>query len=213
MSNKLQELTERLYSEGLSKGKEEGARILEEAGKQADEIVAKAKAEAEAIKAEAEKQAADLQSKVRSDLKMAAEQCLQATRKDIENILTGCICNEGVDKALGDTDFLKQIISAVAEKFSATESVDIALVMPEKLRKEGACLKDRKRHRGRIFQENRGRIYHRTKGRQLFRQSDRGHLPQTHFRVSASCNQKDPFRIAGTYGVQRQHLAEQQLCA
>lgn len=136
MSNKLQELTERLYSEGLSKGKEEGARILEEAGKQADEIVAKAKAEAEAIKAEAEKQAADLQSKVRSDLKMAAEQCLQATRKDIENILTGCICNEGVDKALGDTDFLKQIISAVAEKFSATESVDIALVMPEKLRKE-----------------------------------------------------------------------------
>ena len=68
MSNKLQELTERLYSEGLSKGKEEGARILEEAGKQADEIVAKAKAEAEAIKAEAEKQAADLQSKVRSDL-------------------------------------------------------------------------------------------------------------------------------------------------
>ena len=67
---------------------------------------------------------------------MAAEQCLQATRKDIENILTGCICNEGVDKALGDTDFLKQIISAVAEKFSATESVDIALVMPEKLRKE-----------------------------------------------------------------------------
>ena len=29
MSNKLQELTDKLYTEGLTKGKEEGARILE----------------------------------------------------------------------------------------------------------------------------------------------------------------------------------------
>ena len=37
MQNKLQELTDRLYQEGLSKGKEEGEKLLFEAKAQADE--------------------------------------------------------------------------------------------------------------------------------------------------------------------------------
>ena len=42
--NKLQELTDRLYEEGLSKGKAEGEHILEEARKQAEEEEAARKA-------------------------------------------------------------------------------------------------------------------------------------------------------------------------
>ena len=48
MQNKLQELTDKLYNEGLSKGKQEGEEILAKAKVQAEEIIAKAKAEAEA---------------------------------------------------------------------------------------------------------------------------------------------------------------------
>ena len=40
--DKLQELTDKLYNEGLAKGKEEGARILEDAKKKAEEIIANA---------------------------------------------------------------------------------------------------------------------------------------------------------------------------
>ena len=40
--DKLQELTQKLYNEGLSKGKEEGEAILAKAQAQAQEIVAKA---------------------------------------------------------------------------------------------------------------------------------------------------------------------------
>ena len=40
MDNKLQELTDRLYKEGLSKGKEEGEAILAEASRKAEEIIA-----------------------------------------------------------------------------------------------------------------------------------------------------------------------------
>ena len=47
MQNKLQELTDKLYNEGLSKGKQEGEEILAKAKVQAEEIIAKAKAEAE----------------------------------------------------------------------------------------------------------------------------------------------------------------------
>ena len=49
MSNKLQELTDRLYNEGLSKGKEEGEILLFKARKEADEIIANARKQAEDI--------------------------------------------------------------------------------------------------------------------------------------------------------------------
>ena len=136
MSNKLQELTDKLYTEGLTKGKEEGARILEEARRQAEETVANAKAEAATIIAKAEKDAEDLKAKVDSDLKMASAQCLQATKKDIENVLVSSISTDAVKSALADPDYLKKIISAVAEKFSASEATDLALVLPEKLKAE-----------------------------------------------------------------------------
>ena len=42
MQNKLQELTDRLYQEGLSKGKEEGARLVETAQSEAQAIIEKA---------------------------------------------------------------------------------------------------------------------------------------------------------------------------
>ena len=69
--NKLQELTDKLYNDGLSKGREEGARILEEARKQAEDIIADARKQAESIVAEAHRQADDYSQKVTSDLKMA----------------------------------------------------------------------------------------------------------------------------------------------
>ena len=133
MQDKLQELTEKLYNEGLSKGKEEGERILEQARKDAAAIVAKAKEEAAAISAKAEKDAEDLRSKAESDIRMASAQALQATKKDIENLLTGKLADAS---ALEDTAFLKEVILAVAQKFDAQQAQDISLVLPEKLRSE-----------------------------------------------------------------------------
>ena len=133
MPNKLQELTDRLYNEGLSKGKEEGELLLANARKEAEETIAKAKLEAESIVAAAEKKAAELASKAESDVKTASEQCLQATKKDIENLLTNALCSEKVSDALADPDYIKKIISTVAEKFSTTESADLSLILPASL--------------------------------------------------------------------------------
>ena len=136
MQNKLQELTDKLYQDGLAKGKEEGDKYLAEARAEAEKIVAEAKAQAEKIVAKAEKDAADLAAKAKSDVKMASEQALQATRKDIENILTDSVVKAGTVKALSDADLLKEIILAVAKNFSAQESADLEVVLPESLRKE-----------------------------------------------------------------------------
>ena len=134
--NKLQELTDKLYNDGLSKGREEGERLLEEARRQAEDIVAQARKQADGIVEEARKQADDYSQKVTSDLKMAASQSLQATKKDIENLIIGNFAGEEVKKSLSSADFVKEIIKSVAEKFSSEESSDLSVVLPASLQEE-----------------------------------------------------------------------------
>ena len=136
MQDKLQQLTEQLYNEGLSKGRQQGEAILADARREAGVIVAKAREEAAAITEKARKDAEDLRVKVASDLKMASAQALQATKKDIENLLVGEISAKDTAAALQDPAFLKQIISAVAARFSASEASDLELILPEKLKAE-----------------------------------------------------------------------------
>lgn len=136
MQNKLQELTDKLYNEGLSKGKQEGEEILAKAKVQAEDIIAKAKAEAAAITAAAQKEAEDLRTKVQGDLKMAANQSVAATKKDIETLVVAKMTEGEVKKALTSADFVKEVILAVAKGFSTEEPVDLEVVLPETLKKD-----------------------------------------------------------------------------
>ncbi len=136
MQNKLQELTEKLYQEGLVKGKAEGEEVLAKARQEAAQIIAEAKEKAAAITDKAEKDAEDLKSKVESDLKMASAQCLQATKKDIENLLVGKIEAGKVSETLKDSAFIKEIIKTVAARFNAEQATDLALILPESQKAE-----------------------------------------------------------------------------
>lgn len=136
MQNKLQELTDRLYNEGLSKGKQEGEELLAKAKVQAEEIVAKAQAEAAQIVAAAQKQAEELKAKTASDVRMASSQCLAATKNDIETLIVGKMTDDAVKTALSSADYVKGLIKAVAEKFSTDGPVELAVVLPETMKKE-----------------------------------------------------------------------------
>ena len=87
MQDKLQELTDRLYNEGLSKGKQDGEELLQKAHAEADSIIAQAKAEAERIVAQANKEAEELKTKVTADVKMAATQSIAVTKQEIEKMV------------------------------------------------------------------------------------------------------------------------------
>ncbi len=136
MDNKLQELTDKLYSEGLSKGKAEGEQILADAKKQAEAILAKARKQAEDILAKAGKDAEDLKSRTESDVKMASGQAMQALRQQIENMIVAKAAEEGTSKALSSADFVKEIITAVAKNFSSENPEDLSLVLPESQKAE-----------------------------------------------------------------------------
>ena len=130
----MQELTDKLYNEGLAQGKQEGEEILAKAQVQAEEIIAKAKAEAAAIVSAANKEAEDLKTKVQGDLKMAASQSVAATKKDIETLVVTKMTAGEVAKALTSAEFVKEVIMAVAKGFNAEEPVDLEVVLPEALK-------------------------------------------------------------------------------
>lgn len=136
MQNKLQELTDKLYNEGLSKGKQEGEELLAKARAEAQDIIGAAKAEAEAIVAAARKEAEDLKTKVYGDLKMAANQSVAATKQDIANLIITRTTAGEVTSALNSADFVKQVILAVANGFNAQDPADLEIVLPESLKKE-----------------------------------------------------------------------------
>lgn len=136
MQDKLQELTDKLYNEGLSKGKEEGQRLLDEAKVQAEALVAGARKEAERIIEEAKKNVAEMKTKAELDIRSASAQALQATRKDIESLLLDASCKAPAKAELADAALLKQVILETAKRFSPDAPCDLSLVLPEKLRGE-----------------------------------------------------------------------------
>ena len=134
--NKLQELTDKLYNEGLSKGKQEGEAILEKAKTEAESIVETARKEAEQILSSARKEADGLKTKVTGDLKLAAEQSIAATKQDIENLIVTKLAGAEVKKALSSADFVKEVVLAVAKGFKDSGAEDLDVVLPESLRKD-----------------------------------------------------------------------------
>ena len=102
MQNKLQELTDKLYNEGLSKGKAEGEAILAKANSEAEEIIAQAKKKADAIVAKAQKDAEDLKTKTAGDIALASRQTVSETRQAIEKLIVTEATDAKVKAALSD---------------------------------------------------------------------------------------------------------------
>ena len=127
MQNKLQELTDRLYNEGLSKGKQDG-----------EELLQKAKIEADGIIAQANKEAEELKTKVTADVKMAATQSIAVTKQEIEKMVVTKAAAEGVKANMNNVAFVKDLITSVVKAFNPQNAapVDLSLILPESLKKE-----------------------------------------------------------------------------
>ena len=130
MQNKLQELTQQLYDEGLAKGRQEGDRYLEQARLEADKTLSDARERAAHLIEQAQKSAEDIRQKAESDVRLAASQALQTTRRDVENLIIAKVSEQ---KSASDPEFLKEIIRTVAARFTATEGPDVSLVLPQAL--------------------------------------------------------------------------------
>ena len=125
MENRIQELTEKIYAEGVEKGNAEASRIVDEAKEKAAAIVKKAEAEAAAIVAAAEKKAVELDEHARAEIKLYGAQAVSALKSEAVDIITDSITKAAVkDAVAGDT--LKAMLVKIAERWSADEPVVIS---------------------------------------------------------------------------------------
>ena len=110
MENKIQELTDKIYREGVEKGNEEAQRIVDEARKEAEKLLADARQEAETIVAEARKQSDELAENTKSELKLFANQSLSALKTEITNLLTNQTVSQTVKGFVSDKDYFNKFI-------------------------------------------------------------------------------------------------------
>ena len=122
MDTKIQELTEKIYHEGIEKGNNEAAQIIAEANAKKDKLIAEAEAEAKRIIANAEKQAQDLKKNTDSEVKIAASQAIDSLKKEITNLITGVIAEENVKPVVTDKSFMQKIILEMARSWAKEEA-------------------------------------------------------------------------------------------
>ena len=133
MDNKIQELTEKIYNEGVEKGRSEAERLVAEANDKAAEIVKAAEAQAQEIVAQARKAAEELNANTRSELKLYGGQAVGAMKSEIATLVTDTIVKESLDKAFKD-NLLKEVIIKIAERWNSDEQLVISTSEAEELK-------------------------------------------------------------------------------
>ena len=120
MENKLEQLTRRLYDEGLSKGRARADELVAEAEAKAKKIVADARADAERIVAEAGQSAAELKKNTRTEIALAARQSVSALKESIRTMIVARTAGKAVGGAMLDAEFVKELLLETVRNWQAS---------------------------------------------------------------------------------------------
>ena len=137
MENKLKELTDRLYGEGLEKGRLEADRLVAEAKEKAAAILAEANAEAEQIVKKAEAKAADTEKNSMTEIQLAGRQAVAKIKNELAGVIIAKSSSEAVKAATVDAEFVKKMLLEVAKNWSGNaEQVSLKALLPAALEAE-----------------------------------------------------------------------------
>lgn len=125
--DKIQELTTKLYNEGVEKGKNEADQIITQAKEEEQEIIDAAKKQAEELLDRARKDAEEMKSNAEAELKLFAAQASEALKTEITNIITGELATSNVKAATTDKAFMQQLITDLVKNWAKDESLTIGV--------------------------------------------------------------------------------------
>ena len=125
MDKKIQELTDKIYKEGVEKGNEQAQQIVADAQAKAQQIEADAQKKANDIIADAHKQAEEQKKNTESEIKLYAGQALEALKSEVANLVTNKLSADAVNAAFPDKEFMQQIILELVSEWSKSENLVI----------------------------------------------------------------------------------------
>lgn len=136
MTKKLQDLTEKIYNEGVQKANEEAEAIIKKAREKASAIEKEAEQNAEKKIEDAEKKAGEIKKHVESEMKMALEQSMSALKQDISKLVTMEAIEPTTKELFSDKKYLSSLIEKAIDGWIKKESMDLEVILSENQRKE-----------------------------------------------------------------------------
>jgi len=132
MENKLQELTEKLYTVGVEKAQKEAEIIIADAQKKAEQIINNANTEAATIAINAKTESDELKKKIESELKLSSKQVITTIKNQVTNLVTQDLLSKDIEKSLADNEFIKSLIELVVKKWDINDaqSTDLQVILP-----------------------------------------------------------------------------------
>ena len=133
MQDKLQKLTQKLYEEGLSKGRSDADDLVARAKEEAGTIVNEAKVKAESIVNEARRQADELKKNTETEVALASRQTIATLKEQIQTLVTARELTPKVKDMVDDTAFLKDMTLLVCKNWQGNQQTDAGLevMLPE----------------------------------------------------------------------------------
>jgi len=132
MTDRIEEITQKIYNEGIIKAKDDADQLIAEAKEKADAIIRSAKKTQEELIRDAQKKAAEDKKRTEAELQLAARQFISHLKQQITNLISTAQINSPVNEAFNDSDFIKKIILTLIEKWDpkASKSMDLNLLLP-----------------------------------------------------------------------------------
>ncbi|MDR1551967.1 MAG: hypothetical protein LBS69_00690 [Prevotellaceae bacterium] len=138
MQNKLQELTEKLYKEGLSKGQSEAEELLTNAKAEAKKIIDDARQQAESIIDNANKAAVETKKNADAEIQMVSRQVIAQIKQSVETLITAKTFAPVTNTSMNDVAFVQMLIKTAIENFKvdSQDATELSVLLPESKQKE-----------------------------------------------------------------------------
>lgn len=130
MENKLQEITKKIYSEGIEKANQDAIRIISDAQIKADGIVADAQKQAMDIVSKAQANADEIKRNGESEVRIASKQAISKLKQQIIGMVSLKAIELPVKDVLKDKEFIGSLILKVAACFN--NNADLILPSADK---------------------------------------------------------------------------------
>lgn len=132
-NTKLDQLTQKLYDEGLEKGRAEADRLVAAAKEQVEKMLADARAQAADIVRQAESKAEDVSKNTMTEIALAGKQAVAKIKSEIAEAIVAKTTGAGVKAAGMDAGFIKEMLVAVAKNWNGADAGKVSLqaLLPE----------------------------------------------------------------------------------
>lgn len=138
MEQKIAELTEKIYKEGVEKGEEQKRAIIEAARAEAVKIRNDAQNDADGIISQAKAHAEELKRNVDSEIKLSSQQAIQALKQKIVDSIMAEVIDKNVSEAFANPDLIKELLITMVQNWKSHDQdiESMQVLLPEQNQKK-----------------------------------------------------------------------------